>query len=118
VLDDTGVTFPAGKTMAGHYVVSFEDRRSAPPAGQDVHLQFVVNGPQLLLLDVRAGTSSAHTLLANMSAEVVSLDPGTAAAAPGLLRPQDMAHRHPVGTGKVTNPFAVYPSPEYPTPVT
>ncbi len=118
VLDDQGLTFPPGKTLAGRYRISFEDRRTSPPAGQQLHLQFVVAGPQLLLFDVPAGTSSTHTLLANMSPEVVSLDPGFAAPAGSLLRPEAMAHRHPIGNVAVTHPLEIEPTPEFPTPVT
>ena len=118
VLDDHGLTFPPGKTLAAKYRISFEDRRTSPPAGQKLHLQFIVGGPQLLLFDVPAGTSSTHTLLANMTPEVVSLDPGFAAPDGSLLRPEAMAHRHSIGDVAVTNPLEIEPTPEFPTPVT
>jgi len=118
VLDDHGLTFPPGKTLAAKYRISFEDRRTSPPAGQELHLQFVVGGPQLLLFDVPAGTSSTHTLLANMTPEVVSLDPGFAAPDGSLLRPEATAHRHSIGNVAVTNPLEIEPTPEFPTPVT
>jgi hypothetical protein len=117
VLDDHGLTFPPGKTRAGAYVVSFEDRRSTP-AGQRLHLQFLASGPRILLIDVAAGSSGAHALLANMVAEVVSLDPGEIPVPGEFLRPDALAHRHSIGDIAVTNPLSIEATPAYPTPVT
>ena len=91
VIDDNGLTFPPGRTLAGKYLVSFEDRRTSAPAGQKLHLQFIVPGPRILLFDVPAGTASTHSLLANMAPEVVWLDPGAAPVAGSFLRPEDRA---------------------------
>lgn len=117
VLDDRGLTFPPGPTPAGPYRISFEDRRTSAPGSRSVHLQFVVPGPRLVLFDVPAGTASTHTLLANMTPEVVYVDPG-ASPATGLLRPEDVAHRHPIGGIRVTNPLVIEATPRFPTPVT
>jgi hypothetical protein len=118
VLDDKGLTFPAGKTLARSYLISFEDRRTSPPAGQNVHLQFLVSGPQLLIVDLAAGASIRHLLLANTSAEVVNLDPGEIPVPGSLLGPDAFAHRHSIGNYKVINPLNIEATPEYPTPVT
>jgi hypothetical protein len=117
VLDDHGVTFPPGKTPARTYRISFEDRRTSPPPGQKLYLQFVVAGPQILLVDVPAGASSTHALLANMTPEIVFLDPGVVLKAGDFLRPDDLAHRHALDV-PVTNPVEIEATPEFPTPVT
>lgn len=117
VLDDDGLTFPPGTTLAREYVISFEDRRTSPPPDQHLHLQFLPSGLRIVLIDVPAGTSSRHAILGNMVAEVVYFDPGVSLDT-GFLRPQDMAHRHSIGTVPVKNPLSIETTPEFPTPVT
>ena len=118
VLDDNGLTFPPGPTLARSYRISFEDRRTSPPPGQNVHLQFLVPGPQLLIADLAAGASIDHLLLANMSAEVVNLDPGAVPVPGHVLGPEARAQRRSIGNVKVTNPLNIEATPAYPTPVT
>ena len=118
VLDDNGLTFPPGRTLAGSYLISFEDRRSSPPAGQHLHLQFLPSGPRILLIDVAAGTAGTHVLLANMVAEVVTLDAGDIPVPGEFVRPEALSRRHSIGAVPVTNPLAIEATPEHPTPVT
>src|SRR4051794_1785092 len=54
VLDDHGLRFPPGPTLAGRYRISFADRRSVRPTEERLHLEFRPSGPYIILIDVAA----------------------------------------------------------------
>jgi hypothetical protein len=99
VLDDQGLHLPAGPTLAGHYTISFADRRSTPGARGHAVLQFRPSGPDIVLFQVPAGTRAEGTLWPNEIAQV-ALD------------------GEPVRLLAIDHQLMVQPTPGFSTPVT
>jgi hypothetical protein len=78
-------------------------------------LEFRPSGPYVLIVDVAAGSSAVHTLLANMVPYVVDLDH---APPLGMFNPRDVATYGVVRNFPQIHPPNVLTTPEYPTPVT
>jgi hypothetical protein len=115
VLDDHGLRFPPGPTLAGRYRISFDDRRSVRPPAERLHLDFRPSGPYVILIDVAAGATTDHVLLQNMDAFVIDFARTSNPASPmnALGQPSDAIRNFPV-----TNPLSIVATPQYPTPVT
>jgi hypothetical protein len=114
VLDDHGLRFPPGPTLAGRYRISFDDRRSRRPTAERLHLEFRPSGPYIVLIDVAAGATTDHVLLQNMVAFVIDFTRTSNPASPDELgRPSDAIRTFPV-----TNPLSIVATRQYPTPVT
>jgi hypothetical protein len=98
VLDDRGLHLPAGSLLAGHYRISFTDRRAHRAATDEAVLQFRPSGPIIVLLEVPAGGRKDAVLISNVVAQV---------ALNGQLLRVPIDHQ-----------LDIRPTPEYPTPAT
>jgi hypothetical protein len=71
VLDDNGLHVPQTRQPSAEYDLSFTDRRSHRAQDENVVLALAPVGPDIVLLNVPAGTHRTHVLLANERVQVV-----------------------------------------------